>query len=112
MLDTPDSDANAAAFIRFRGGRGADAFPKVRLTMLIEVGTHAVIDAEFGADAEQVQARGLLDALQPGMLLLAGPVGDQAGWDLRRPHHAGRWNGDGTPGGQPRFAAASTRKAK
>jgi len=40
---------------------------------LIEVGTHAIIDAVFGADSEQVQARALLGALQPGMLLLEGP---------------------------------------
>jgi hypothetical protein len=49
MLDAPDSDANAAAFIRSRSRKGAGAFPKVRLMTLIEVGTHAVIDAVFGA---------------------------------------------------------------
>jgi hypothetical protein len=71
MLDTPDSDANAAAFIRSGNRKGAGAFPKVRLMTLIEVGTHAVIDAVFGPDSEQVQARALLGALRPGMLLLA-----------------------------------------
>jgi hypothetical protein len=71
MLDAPDSDANTAAFIRSRGRKGAGAFPKVRLMTLIEVGTHAVIDAVFGADSEQVQARALLGSLGPGMLLLA-----------------------------------------
>jgi hypothetical protein len=70
MLDTPDSDANAEAFIRSRNRRGAGAFPKVRLMTLIEVGTHAVIDAVFGADSEQVLARALLGSLGPGMLLL------------------------------------------
>lgn len=71
MLDTPDSAANAAAFIRSGNRKGAGAFPKVRLTTLIEVGTHAVIDAVFGPDSEQVQARALLASLGPGMLLLA-----------------------------------------
>jgi hypothetical protein len=71
MLDVPDSDDNADAFIRSGNRKGAGAFPKVRLTMLIEVGTHAVIDAVFGPDSEQVQARALLGALRPGMLLLA-----------------------------------------
>jgi hypothetical protein len=71
MLDTPDSTANSAAFIRSHNRRGRGAFPKVRLTTLIEVGTHAVIDAVFGPDSEQVQARALLGALRPGMLLLA-----------------------------------------
>jgi hypothetical protein len=70
MLDTPDSTANAAAFIRSGNRKGAGAFPKVRLMMLIEVGTHAVIDAVLGPDSEQVQARALLGALRPGMLLL------------------------------------------
>ena len=71
MLDTPDSDDNAEAFIRSRNRKGGGAFPKVRLMTLIEVGTHAVIDATFGPDSEQVQARALLGALRPGMLLLA-----------------------------------------
>ncbi|GAA0909599.1 IS4 family transposase [Virgisporangium aurantiacum] len=71
MLDVPDSDDNAAAFIRSGNRRGGGAFPKVRLMTLIEVGTHAVIDATFGPDSEQVQARALLNALRPGMLLLA-----------------------------------------
>jgi hypothetical protein len=70
MLDVADSDANGEAFIRSRNRRGAGAFPKVRLMTLIEVGTHAVIDATFGPDSEQVQARALLGALRPGMLLL------------------------------------------
>jgi hypothetical protein len=71
LLDTPDSEANTAAFIRSGNRRGAGAFPKIRLTTLIEVGTHAVIDAVFGPDSEQVQARALLGSLGPGMLLLA-----------------------------------------
>jgi hypothetical protein len=71
MLDVPDSEDNTAAFIRSGNRRGGGAFPKVRLMTLIEVGTHAIIDATFGPDSEQVQARALLGALRPGMLLLA-----------------------------------------
>jgi Insertion element 4 transposase N-terminal/Transposase DDE domain len=71
MLDVPDSHDNAEAFIRSGNRRGGAAFPKVRLMTLIEVGTHAVIDATFGPDSEQVQAQALLASLQPGMLLLA-----------------------------------------
>jgi hypothetical protein len=70
MLDVPDSDANAAAFITSSNRRGAGASGKVRLMALIEVGTHAVIDAVFGAESEQVLAGRLLAALKPGMLLL------------------------------------------
>ena len=80
MLDVPDSPANTAAFITSRNRKGAGAFAKIRLMALIEVGTHAVIDAVFGADSEQVLAGRLLGALQPGMLLL----GDRnfASWRL------------------------------
>ena len=70
MLDVPDSPANTAAFITSRNRRGVGAFPKVRLMTLIEVGTHAVIDAVFGPDSEQVLAGRLLNSLTKGMLLL------------------------------------------
>lgn len=71
MLDVPDSEANAAAFIRPRNRNGAGgAFPKVRLMTLVETGIHAVIDAVFGPQSEQVLASRLLAALRPGMLLL------------------------------------------
>jgi hypothetical protein len=70
MLDVADSEANTAAFITSRNRRGVGAFAKVRLMTLIEVGTHAVIDAVFGAESEQVLAGRLLTALKPGMLLL------------------------------------------
>jgi hypothetical protein len=70
MLDVADSEANTAAFITSRNRRGVGAFAKVRLMALIEVGTHAVIDAVFGAESEQVLAGRLLSALKPGMLLL------------------------------------------
>ncbi|MBQ0902585.1 hypothetical protein [Micromonospora sp. U21] len=66
----PDSEANTAAFIRPRNRKGGGAFPKVRLMTLVETGTHAVIDAVFGPQSEQVLASRLLAALRPGMLLL------------------------------------------
>jgi hypothetical protein len=70
MLDVADSQANTAAFITSRNHRGVAGFAKVRLMTLIEVGTHAVIDAVFGPESEQVLAGQLLTALRPGMLLL------------------------------------------
>ena len=70
MLDVPDSPANQAAFIASRNKRGRGAYPKVRLLQLIECGTHAVIDAAFGAVSEQVLARQVLGSLGAGMLLL------------------------------------------
>jgi hypothetical protein len=71
MLDVPDTKNNGAAFRRCRNGHASGGFPQVRLLALIEVGSHAVIDAAFGCDSEQVLARRVLGSLQPGMLLLA-----------------------------------------
>jgi hypothetical protein len=71
MLDVPDTKDNSAGFRRCGNGRARGGFPQVRLLTLIEVGSHAVIDAAFGSDSEQVLARRVLGALQPGMLLLA-----------------------------------------
>jgi hypothetical protein len=70
MLDVPDSPANRQEFIASGNTRGRGAFPKVRLLQLIECGTHAVIDAVFGAVSEQVLARRVLGSLGDGMLLL------------------------------------------
>jgi hypothetical protein len=70
-LDVPDSPDNIAVFTRPRNGRTGGGFPQVRLLTLIEVGTHAVIDAAFGTGSEQELARQVLPALGPGMLLLA-----------------------------------------
>jgi hypothetical protein len=70
MLDVPDSPANAEAFIGSVNARGRGAFAKVRLLTPIECGTHAVIDAVFGAVSEQALARQVLGSLGEGMLLL------------------------------------------
>ena len=71
QLDVPASDVNDAVFVPARSRKGAAAFGKVRLLSLIEAGTHAVIDAVFGTDSEQVLAARLAPSLRPGMLLLA-----------------------------------------
>ncbi|HEY2672734.1 MAG TPA: hypothetical protein VGJ07_20495, partial [Rugosimonospora sp.] len=62
-LDVPDSPANTPAFMASHNKRGRGAFPKVRLLTLIECGTHAVIDAAFGAVSEQALARRVLGSL-------------------------------------------------
>jgi hypothetical protein len=103
LLDVADSEANTAAFITARNRRGVGAFAKGRLMTLIEVGTHAVIDAVFGAASEQVLAGRLLTALQPGMLLL----GDRnfPSWKLgteRRDRGAPALAGHGRPAAAPR----------
>jgi Insertion element 4 transposase N-terminal/Transposase DDE domain len=71
QFDVAASDANDKVFVRTRSRRGVAAFGKVRLMTVIEVGTHAIIDAVFGTDSEQVLAARLAPSLRPGMLLLA-----------------------------------------
>ena len=70
--DVPDSPANARAFGRHHGDRGASAFPQVQGVYLSECGTHAVIDAGFWPChiSERVGAFRLLRSVGAGMLLL------------------------------------------
>jgi Insertion element 4 transposase N-terminal/Transposase DDE domain len=74
-LDAADTPANQAWFGRPRSGRGegVGAFPKVRVVGLAECGTHAIIGAAMGpyAKGETTLARGVLDTLDAGMLVLA-----------------------------------------
>ncbi len=72
-LDIPDSDENARVFGRpgSRPGTRA-AFPKVRLVILVEAGTHLIFDAlmcpyKIG---ERVRSIKLLRSVKSGMLLM------------------------------------------
>jgi len=72
-FDVPDSDENYRVFGRpgTRPGTQA-AFPKVRLVMLIEAGTHLIFDALMSPYrmGERVRALKLLRSVKPGMLLM------------------------------------------
>jgi hypothetical protein len=70
--DVPDTPANARAFGRHHGDRGASAFPQVQGVYLSECGTHAVMDAGFWPchTSERVGAFRLLRSVCAGMLLL------------------------------------------
>ena len=72
VYDVPDSAANAAAFSRASGSRGAGAFPQVRKASLVELGTHVELAIEIGGyqDGEQTLARKLWDRLPSDSLLL------------------------------------------
>lgn len=72
VYDVPDSDANAAAFGRPSGSRGAGAFPQVHKLSLVELGTHAELAMVVKSTAcgERTMVEGLLRHLAPGMLLL------------------------------------------
>lgn len=73
VFDVPDTEANARVFgyPASRPGSRA-AFPKVRLVLLIEAGTHLVVDALMCPYriGERVRAKKLLRSVKKGMLLM------------------------------------------
>jgi hypothetical protein len=73
VLDVPDSVANARVFgYPKTRHRTRAAFPKVRLVMLIEAGTHLIVDALICPYrmGERVRAKKLLRSVTQGMLLM------------------------------------------
>ncbi len=72
-FDLPDTEANARVF-GYPGTRaGTEAsFPKARLVMLVEAGTHAITDALLCPyrKGERGRALKLLRSVKPGMLLM------------------------------------------
>src|SRR5207249_3334274 len=70
--DVADTPANERVFGRPRNGKGAGAFPQVRVLALCEVGTHVFWKCQIKPvrRAEITLARPLLRHLQPDMLLL------------------------------------------
>ena len=72
-FDVPDSDINARVFGRPATRPGTQAaFPKVRLVILIEAGTHLIFDALMCpiSMGERVRALKLLRSVGDGMLLM------------------------------------------
>jgi hypothetical protein len=71
VMDVPDSAANAR-FGRSRGSRGESAFPQVRKTSLVELGTHVEFALAIGGwhDDERTLARTLWDQIPDDALLL------------------------------------------
>jgi Insertion element 4 transposase N-terminal/Transposase DDE domain len=80
-LHVPDSPAIGMRYRKRHGDKLEWGYPLLRLTVLIECGTRALIGAVFGpeTDGEAVYACRLLDKLSAGMLLLA-----DAGYDSWR----------------------------
>lgn len=73
VLDVPDSFANARVFGYPSSRPGTQAaFPKVRLVMLVEAGTHFIVDALICPYriGERVRAKKLLRSVAKGMLLM------------------------------------------
>ena len=72
-FDIPDSDENARVFGRPSSRPGTvAAFPKVRLVILVEAGTHIIFDALMCPYRMGERARWLklLRSVEPGMLLM------------------------------------------
>src|SRR4028118_582310 len=73
VLDVPDSKANARVFGYPASRPGTQAaFPKIRLVMLVEAGTHLLVDALMCPYriGERVRAKKLLRSVGQGMLLM------------------------------------------
>ena len=73
LFDVPDTEANSRVF-GYPGSRPGTkaAFPKVRLVLLIEAGTHLIVDALICPYriGERVRAKKLLRSVAKGMLLM------------------------------------------
>ena len=72
LEDVNDTKANAQYFGRISQGKTSSPYPQLRCLYLVEAGTHAIVKviAAPCQASEQCLARGLLSALQPGMLVL------------------------------------------
>jgi Insertion element 4 transposase N-terminal/Transposase DDE domain len=73
VFDVPDSKTNARVFGYPASRLGTQsAFPKVRLVLLIEAGTHLIVDALMCPYriGERVRAKKLLRSVTEGMLLM------------------------------------------
>lgn len=70
--DVPDTTANVRAFGRLQGKRGPAAFPQVQGVYLVEVGSHALIDAGFWPihTRERVGGFRMLRSVTPEMLVM------------------------------------------
>jgi len=80
-LHIPDTAPVATWYTKRAGEKLVFGYPLLRLSVLVECGTRAILAAVFGpqADGETAHAHRLLDALTAGMLLLA-----DAGYDSWR----------------------------
>lgn len=73
VFDVPDTEANARVFGYPASRPGTQAaFPKVRLVLLIEAGTHLIVDALICPYriGERVRVKKLLRSVTQGMLLM------------------------------------------
>ena len=72
LEDVNETAENAAYFGRLSQGKCRSPYPQMRCLSLIEAGTHAIVKVILAPchASEQCLARGVVSALQPGMLVL------------------------------------------
>ena len=72
LEDVNDTPANARYFGRISEGKTSSPYPQLRCLYVVEAGTHAIVKVILAPcqASEVCLARGLLPALQPGMLVL------------------------------------------
>jgi hypothetical protein len=70
--DVADTPANTKYFGRRCSGSTQSPFPQLHGVYLVEIGTHAIVDAMIApcAASEQCLARGLLRSIEAGMLVM------------------------------------------
>jgi hypothetical protein len=72
LEDVTDTPANARYFGRTCRGQTSSPYPQLRCVYLVEAGTHAIVKVILAPcqASEVCLARGVLSAIQPGMLVL------------------------------------------
>ena len=72
LEDVTETPANAHYFGRTCSGQTSSPYPQLRCVYLVEAGTHAIVKVIMAPcqASEVCLARGLLSAIQPGMLVL------------------------------------------
>ena len=70
--EVPDTATNALHFGRLTSGKSQSPFPLVRCLLLVEVGTHAIVDAVLARcrASEQALAKVIVRSVEAGMLVL------------------------------------------
>jgi hypothetical protein len=73
VLDVADTPANAEAFTRPAGGAGIGGYPQARVVVMVECGSHALVEAAIGGrrQGESTVAMRLAASAGPDTLVLA-----------------------------------------
>jgi hypothetical protein len=108
-LHVPDRPAITAGYRKRSTDKLTFGYPLLRLSVLVECGTRAILAATFGpqADGETNHARRLLHAIGDRMLVLADAGYDS--WDICRSNRRSWTGGSCAPSTRPTSTKRSTR---